>query len=850
MPEADQYRLPQSVVPQRYELTLTPDLENATFAGEVNIRIDVLEATNEIVLNAAELEIFDVEVTSDAGNRIASSVRLDQQLERAHISLEELVVPGAWTLHLTFAGLLNDQLRGFYKSTFQDESGTRRSIATTQFEATDARRAFPCWDEPEFKAVFAITLIVDDELFAVSNARIVEETRLGNGKRQVEFADTIKMSTYILAFIVGPFSATETVDVDGVPMRVICVPGREHLTSFALEAGAASLRFFVDYFGIPYPGDKVDMIAIPDFAAGAMENLGCITFRETALLVDTERASKTQIERVAEVIGHEMAHMWFGDLVTMKWWNGLWLNEAFANFMESLFVDDFHPEWERWVGISAVTANALGTDSLHTTRPIEFEVTSPDDADEMFDVLTYYKGGAVLRMLEQHIGPEVFRRGVSEYLKKHAYGNAETTDLWDALDSVSDQPVRTLMDSWIFQAGHPVVHVESHNATTLEFSQRRSLYLDDGSDSTRWSVPVAIRTEIDGTMHSQKLLLTDTKATVELAGKPSWIVANAGSTGFYPVSYSPDFFRQLTSNIANLDALERFAVINNAWNACLAGRVALQDVMSIIELMKEDRDPDVWRALLIPIRAIDHLTTDEYRDAVQRLAHRVSTPNFGRLGWEPTPGEPERTGVLRSVVIGARGGLGADETIREQSLERFRKYLDDSSSLSADLVTVVQMVGATTNDRDFYELLRARIGDSTIPPQDAVVALQALASFTDPALVEQTLGMLLSEVRSQDAPYALITLIARHETGNRAWEWLENNWDEALERFPNNSIDRLVGGLTERFDPEFLQRADNFLEAHPVSFAAKAIAQTRERLQVNRRFYERNVDEVRHLLTQ
>ena len=357
-------------------------------------------------------------------------------------------------MSLRFRGCLNDKLRGFYRSTFTDDDGVEQVIATTQFEATDARRAFPCWDEPDLKAVFAITLVVDDDLHAVSNAAI-ESDEVLDGQRRVRFADTMTMSTYLVAFIVGPLEVTEPVDVDGTPLRLVCPPGKLHLTAFALEVAEFSLRYFADYFGIPYPGDKIDLVAIPDFAFGAMENLGCVTFRETLLLVDPEHATQAELQNVADVIAHELAHMWFGDLVTMKWWNGIWLNEAFATFMEMKATDAFRPEWERWVSFGLARSTAFDTDALQTTRPIEYPVVSPADAEGMFDVLTYEKGAAVVRMLEQYLGEDAFRAGIRHYLANHQYGNTETTDLWDAIEEATGEPVRRIMDSWIFQGGHP-----------------------------------------------------------------------------------------------------------------------------------------------------------------------------------------------------------------------------------------------------------------------------------------------------------------------------------------------------------------------------------------------------------
>ncbi len=482
----DRYRLGKAVVPRRYDVELTPDLAAATFTGTVSIAVDVLEATPNITLNAIELDIVGCAVDG-----APATWTLEPETERMVIVPERPVEPGSATIDIEFAGILNDKLRGFYRSTFVDEDGNEHVIATTQMQATDCRRVFPCWDEPEFKAVFAITLVIDPALTAVSNSPEVGREDHPDGKVAVRFGDTMVMSTYIVAFVVGPLEATDPVDVDGTALRVYHVPGKAHLTGFALDIGSFALRWFQDYYGIPYPGEKVDLLGLPDFAAGAMENLGCITFRESLLLVDPATSTHSEQENVADVVAHELAHMWFGDLVTMRWWNGIWLNEAFATFMEIAACAAFRPDWDRWTTFGLERSAAFEVDSLESTRSIEFEVRSPADADGMFDVLTYQKGGAVLRMLEQYLGEEQFRQGVSHYLRQHAYGNTETSDLWDAIEETSGQPVRRVMDSWIWQPGFPLVSA-ALDGDELVLSQQRFSF-GDTADPATWLVPVIVR---------------------------------------------------------------------------------------------------------------------------------------------------------------------------------------------------------------------------------------------------------------------------------------------------------------------------------------------------------------------
>ena len=434
----DRYRLPRTVVPTRYDLVLEPDLGSATFSGTVEIEIDVHERVDEIVVNALDLAIDRATVRTEVGAEIAvTDVAHDEELQRATLALAAPLEPGAWLLRMSFRGELNDQLHGFYRSTYTDDDGTH-TIATTQFEAADARRAFPCWDEPDLKAVFGVTLVVPEGVAALSNGPEIDRASNGDGRVRVRFADTMSMSTYLVAFVVGRLEITDPIDVDGVPLRLVHLPGKGHLARFALEAGEFSLRFFTEYYDIPYPDRKVDFVAIPDFAQGAMENTGLITYRESLLLVDPEHATQPELENIADVVAHELAHQWFGNLVTMRWWNGIWLNEAFATFMALVTVDAWRPDWEQWNTFARGATAAKEVDALRSTRAIEYPVHSPDDASGMFDVLTYQKGAAILRMLEQYLGADRFREGIRLYLARHAYGNTETHDLWHAERRLAD----------------------------------------------------------------------------------------------------------------------------------------------------------------------------------------------------------------------------------------------------------------------------------------------------------------------------------------------------------------------------------------------------------------------------
>ena len=835
----DSFRLPRTVEPQHYELTLTPDLAAATFAGEERVRVLVHEEVTELVLNAAELDIHHAELRDDEGNTLTATVTLDEAQERATVALSGAAGPGHWTLDLTFTGTLNDKLRGFYRSTFIDDAGNERVIGTTQFEAPHARRAFPCWDEPDFKAVFAVRLIVDEDLTAISNGAEVETVSLGNGKKQVEFADTMRMSTYLVAFIVGPLELTAARMVDGVPLRVAHVPGKAHLTDFALEIGEHALRFFKGYFGLPYPSDKLDLIALPDFAFGAMENLGAVTFRETALLVDADHSSWSEFERVADVVAHEIAHMWFGDLVTMKWWNGIWLNEAFATFMELACVDAFRPEWQRWVSFGIERNSAFIVDALCNTRPVEFPVGPPEEAEAMFDVLTYQKGSAVLRMLERYLGPEPFRQGIAHYLAKHSYGNTETTDLWDDLEEASGAPVRALMDSWIFQGGYPVVEASlAGDDGKLDLSQRRfalrpdALSADDAA--ARWIIPVMIRT---GDGQQQKVLLEETSTAVPIATDGP-VVANDGGWGFYRVHYSGELLDRLTTQPLEMAPLERFTVVSDGWALARAGIGEVADFVRLVRRFRDEDDANVWMAMVGPLGFLDRVVSEPTRTRLQAFVRQMAGPALAKVGWERAQGEDERVRPLRSTLVEALGLVGADPDVRQRAQELQASAVSERDSIDADLAgPVARIVARTGGEAEYTEILDIVRHPTT--PQEEIRYLYALAEFEHPGLVRRTLDLALTEVRTQNAPFLVSALLANRAGGELAWTFVKEHWRDLTARFPDNLIPRMLQGTTNLLQPDVAADVAAFIDAQPRLRDNKLAQQTVEQLQVNVAFAQR-----------
>jgi puromycin-sensitive aminopeptidase len=705
-------------------------------------------------------------------------------------------------------------------------------------QATDCRRAFPCWDEPEFKAVFGVTLDVADGLTAISNAPEIERTT-ADGRHVIRFADTMVMSSYLVAFVVGRLEMTETVDVDGTPLRLVHVPGKGHLTGFGLDVGAFCLRWFQEYYGIAYPGAKVDLVALPDFAAGAMENLGCITFRESLLLVDPATSTQHERELVADVVAHELAHMWFGDLVTMRWWNGIWLNEAFATFMEIAACDAYRPDWERWTSFGVERSAAFETDSLSSTRSVEFEVRSPADCEGMFDVLTYQKGGALLRMLEQYLGPERFRDGVSHYLRLHSYANTETNDLWDAIEATSGEPVRRIMDSWIWQPGYPLVRAEIVDGA-LELRQRRFAFDAAASaeaDAQRWAIPVHVRVgDVETTV-----LLDGDAATIELTDDRSLpVVVNAGGHGFYRVEYSDDLRARLdAATIASLSTLERYNLVDDAWAATLAGRLSAAELLAFLGEFGAERDHAVWQAIAISLRGLARLLDDGADfDRFQLQVRELAGPALAALG-DPVDGEADLTSKLRGLLVGLVGVLGGDVGVQARCREWFDAASADPAAVDPELTAAATGVVAATGDEEMYERMRDRFRTAS-NPQEQLRHLYALAEFDDEALVLATCEFAMSsEVRTQNAPFLLRAAIANRRHGPAAWAFVRDHWSDALERFPSNTIVRMVEAIKFLSTPELVDDTAAFFAEHPIEQGAKTLEQLLERQRVNTAFRRR-----------
>jgi puromycin-sensitive aminopeptidase len=712
-------------------------------------------------------------------------------------------------------------------------------IATSQMQSTDCRRAFPCFDEPAMKAVFGVTLVVEAGHMAVSNGPEVERGERPGGKLAVRFADTMVMSSYLVAFVVGPLDATDWVSVDGIPIRIVHVPGKQHLTGFGLDVAAFCLRWFQAYYAIPYPSDKVDMIALPDFAAGAMENLGCITFRENLLLVDPSTATQGERELVADVIAHELAHMWFGDLVTMEWWNGIWLNEAFATFMEILACDAYAPHWDRWTSFGLERTQAFDTDALSSTRSVEYAVHSPADCEGMFDVLTYQKGGALLRMLEQYLGPEHFRQGVSHYLRTHAYANTDTGDLWDAIEHTSGEPVRRIMDSWIWQPGFPLVSARV-DGDQLVLEQRRFVFDAEAITDALWAVPIRVR---QGGETTSVLLDGD---ELRLAAGDGPVIVNALGHGFYRAAYSDELRDRLTPEvISGLTTLERYSLVDDAWSAVTAGAMDAVEFVDLVERFAGETQHGVWQAIAIGLRAVRRLIGDDQQATAgyQASVRELVGPALAALG-DPVVGEGDMTAKARGLLLAMMAIQGGDAGAQARARAVYDAWEAEPAAVDAELAAAATGVVAAVGGTDDYErfLAQARSGAT---PQVQLRHLYALAEFDSAELLARTCQLAIGpDVRSQNAPFLLRACIGNRRHGRDGWAFVRQHWSEINERFPRNTISRMVEAVRLLDRPADVADVQAFFAEHPIEQAAKTLEQILERQRVNAAVRRRNEQQV------
>jgi len=858
-------RLPKSVIPANYQITLQPNLESFKFKGSQIVDVEVKSQTKQVTLNSIDIDISEASVDTGGTELKSSKIKYDTDLETATIVFPSAIPTGNAQLKLSFVGELNDKMKGFYRSKYKDANGEDKYCAVTQFEATDARRAFPCWDEPAIKSTFDIKLIVPKTGVALSNMNVINEESFpeDDNLRVVTFAKTPIVSTYLIAFVVGEFDYVEDQTDDGVQVRVYTPLGKADQGTFALEVAKKTIPFYKEYFGIGYPLPKMDLIAIPDFAAGAMENWGLVTYRETALLVDLQQSSSAMKQWVALVVGHEIAHQWFGNLVTMEWWTHLWLNEGFASWIEYLCVDHCFPDYDIWTQfITNDFVRAQELDAMKNSHPIEVEVGHPSEVDEIFDAISYSKGASVIRMLHEYIGDEDFKTGLHNYLTKYKYRNAFTDDLWESLGHASKKPVGDVMNTWTKQMGFPVISVsmeKSENLRILKVSQKK--FTADGSvseddDKYKWLVPITICTSENPSHAAVKTLLTDKEMVIFVKNvqEQSWLKFNPGQVCFYRVNYSSEMLDDLIPAIEShtLQPIDRLGIQNDLFALTQAGLKSTVDYLRVLSGFSSETNYTVWNDVISNLSKLSVLLQYTPSDKLfKAFCIKLLTAVYENVGWEKQEGEGHLTALLRSLVIGMLGRNGHEHTVGE-CRKRFQDHCDGASEIPADLRSAVYgSVIANGGIEDLVAMIE--LFRKTDHQEEKVRLMRNMGGSEDKIVIERALQFAMSDdVRSQDTVFAIAGCTHSVQGRWMTWQFVKENWDELHKRFEGGFLlSRLIKSTTADFASEDMAKdVENFFKEHKAAAAERTIQQSLEAIRLNKEWLSRDEDSIKEWLEQ
>jgi aminopeptidase N len=803
-------KLPKEVVPIEYSVRIVPSIDQSasrtdsshgefTFTGTETVKLNVRRPVRQLVLNALELEVADASVDGKA--LPDSAIKVDKKNELLTVALPSELAAGEHTLALRFAGKINQQGQGLFYVPYREHgSGTKKIMLATQFEATDARRFFPCWDEPVFRARFQLTAVVPENWLAVSNMPIESEEKSAAGK-EVRFAATPPMSSYLNVFVAGELDLIESRS-GGTQLRVIATKGKAGMGRYALEATAQILQYYNDYFDVPYPLPKLDQIALPGGFGGAMENWGGITYYESTLLFDPKNSSAETKQNVYEVIAHEIAHQWFGNLVTMAWWDNLWLNEGFASWMGTKCTAHFNPRWEVWLRrnlprdptrrVGIAKEQAMEGDARSTTHPIQQPIATEAEANSAFDDITYKKGQSFLRMLESFLGEDVFRDGVRHYIATHKYSNSTTADLWNALSEASKKPVGEIATGWTAQPGFPIVKVKREEGGKAALTQERFTVNFQNAPPLEWKIPLtyAVIGEAPAT-----LLMTSKIDSLPDVPADRALKLNVNGAGNYRVQYDELSWNLLLQVLSNLGVEDRVNLLSDAWALVQANRAPISLYFGLVEKLPASTELAEREQLINVLDYINRLLSGSpERQKFQRYARSLLRPTFDALGWEPKAGEPPTAGNLRASLITALGDLD-DSAIIAGCRERFEKYLTDPASLTPDLRPPVFAIVGRYADEKTWEQLH-ELGLKTTSIEEKQNYYNALAGAIEPKLVKKTLPIALTDELPTSRAIFLVSRVARQsDHPDIAWDFAKANMKTLLAKTDALAANRYAPGL-------------------------------------------------------
>ena len=831
-------RLPKSTYPNRYEIELDVDLDNFSYTGAQKVDLNVVEATNNIVLNSVGIEVTKAKIQTTKQD-IPLEVNYIEEDEKIVFESQETLSEGVYELYLEFNSEITNDLKGFYKSSYMSEDGEKKWIATTQFEPTAARSAFPCWDEPEYKAIFSMTIITDEKYLRVSNEMVVEEEKVENNKLRTKFADSMKMSSYLVAFVIGDLEATVVGKSKTTDIRIIHRPGFSHQTSYAGTAAIKLLDFFEDYYKIPYPGTKLDLIAIPDFAMGAMENVGAVTFRENLLLFDKDKATRSELDRSITVIAHELAHMWFGDLVTMKWWDGIWLNEAFASLMEVIASYNTYPEFKQWNAMNMSRTAGFSIDSLENSRPVEFDVETPDQAEEMFDVLTYEKGSTVLRMFQMFIGEDAFQNGVEAYLNKFKFENTNSSDLWDALSEASNQPLNKILPFWIREKGYPFLQVDcSNNFLTIK---QKPFLLKNVNINKNNIKPVPVQIKFLDTGNEEKLLLDETELVIDLKNLGKVPHVNSGGWGFFHTFYDDGVFENILANFDKLNDLEKYRLLEDKWMQFKKAPTDIKDFFKFLMFFKKEKDEDIWIYMSSIIATLANLFESNNSDSFKAFVRDLTDELHNELGFEVKKDEELEIKEVRDTINKLRAKNLDDDAFIKKFSDIFKENKMESISEGTFFSSILFI--SALDETSKIEIFLEKFENAESPQMQGryrAVLGQVRDQNASKKIVE---FMLDGRIRGADCPYILASMITNKYIGEKSWKVIKENFNDLLRVMPDWTASRILDALPSIYDEEFAGDIKNFIKKNPLPSSEKLAAQKLERLEANIEFMD-NLKEV------
>jgi len=823
-------KLPKQVVPEEYSIRIAPHLEEHVFTGSETIKLQVREPVRRLVLNALEIEITGASVD---GKAIPSSaIKLDPKEETATLTLTGELPVGPHSLELNFTGKINRQGQGLHYIIYQEQgTGVKKTMLGTQFEATDARRFFPCWDEPSFRARFQLTVVVPENFTAMSNMPIEAETKTVDGK-EVRFAATPPMSSYLNVFCAGELDAIHAKKGD-VTHGVLATKGKAEMGHYALESSQQILDFFNDYFGVPYPLPKLDHIAVPGGFGGAMENWGGITYYESRLLFDPEKSSAETRQNIYEVIAHETAHMWFGDLVTMAWWDNLWLNEGFASWMGTKVTAKFNPDWEVWKSKSTPrdparrsgigNESAMEGDARSTTHPIQQPIANEAEASSAFDDITYRKGMSFIRMLESFLGEDVFRDGIRKYMAAHKYSNSTTADLWNSLSEASGKPVAEIAAAWTQQPGFPVVKMTRDASGKITLTQERFTVHFDKAPPLEWKIPLTYSVAGGGAPIS--LLMTS--RTIELPGIPAdrAVKLNVEGAGNYRAQYDDVSWKLLLVELPKMSSADRVNLLVDAWALVQANRAPLSLYLDLVEKLPTQAELPEREQIMHVFDFINRLMAGKpAREQFQKYARSVLRPSFDQVGWEPKEGEPTKISLLRASLVAALGSLN-DAEIIAGCRERFQKFLTDPKSLAPDLRAPVCAVVGRYGDEGTWNTLH-ELGLKTTSIEEKQNYYDALAGALDPKLSARTLEISLGDELPTSRAIFLVSKVARQsERPDLAWQFAKAHMKELLAKTDALGANSYAPSLFTFFsDAARIEELESYAKANLTAAARQHVA--------------------------